>query len=67
VSVDDRNLRTWKLIRDVIIVAVAIFVVVHETLDENPSQLLLAAALVMLGLPAALRIDEHLKRNGGGR
>ena len=58
------NLRQWKLIRDITIVAAAVFMLIHETLTENPDEKVLAAALLMLGIPAALRIDERIRRNG---
>lgn len=58
--------RQWKLVRDVIIVVVAVFILVHETLSSAaPDEKLLAVALLMLGIPAALRVDER-RRNGGG-
>ena len=57
-------LRRWKLIRDIVIVAAAVFMLVHETLAGIPDEKVLAAALLMLGIPAALRLDERIRRNG---
>ena len=56
--------RRWKFVRDVAIASVAIFMLIHETLDEVPNEIVLAAALLLLGIPAALRIDERIRKNG---
>lgn len=59
--------REWqKIIRDVIIVLVGTFILVHETLGAGePNLYLIGAGLAALGLPPALRLDER-RRNGGG-
>ena len=58
------DLRQWKVARDVVIVCVAVFMLVHETLAATPSEKVLAAALLMLGLPVAFRLDERIRKNG---
>ena len=55
----------WKLVRDVVLFGAAVFMLIHETLSQQPNERVLAAALLMLGLPVAFRIDAA-RRNGGG-
>ena len=54
--------RLWKLARDVLLAGVGIFMLVHETLASSPNELILGAALVLLGLPATLRFDESRRK-----
>lgn len=50
----------WGLVRDIWIVAIASFILIYETVEiPTPSELLVGAALVLLGLPAAIRLDER--------
>jgi hypothetical protein len=60
------RLRLWKLVRDAIIVGLAVFMLVHETVIEKPRELVLAAALLLLGVPVVIRLDERIRRNGEG-
>lgn len=57
--------RAWgRVLRDVLIVAIGAFILVHEELSRGaPNPYLIAAGLIALGLPPALRADEWL----GGR
>jgi len=56
----------WKLLRDVAIAALGIFMLVHETLSAHPQEVIVGAALVLLGVPVALRLDEQRRKNGDG-
>lgn len=61
---DPEAVRAWqRILRDFVIVALAAFILVHETITEGtPNPTLVAAGLVLLGLPPALRVDEWLRR-----
>lgn len=61
---DPEVVRAWlRILRDIGMVGVAVFIFVHETLGSgDPSPELLAAALVLLGLPPILHVDR--KANG---
>ena len=59
------DLRLWKLVRDVLICVLGIFMLVHETLSPSPREVIVGAALVLLGVPVALRLDEQRRKNGG--
>ena len=49
------------MIRDFAIVIVGVFILLHEELSRgSPNPYLIAAGLVALGLPPALRADEWL-------
>jgi hypothetical protein len=64
--VNDGNSAAWKLIRDAIIVGLAVFMLIHETVIAEPRESVLAAALLLLGVPVVIRLDERIRRNGGG-
>jgi hypothetical protein len=59
------TVRAWqRILRDVVIVAVGAFMLIHETVTKDvPNPYIIAAGLTMLGLPPALRFDEW--RRGG--
>jgi len=63
---DPEIVRAWiRILRDVAIVAVATFILVHETItSRDPNPTLVGAGLVLLGIPPALRADEWLRRKG---
>lgn len=61
---ENGRLKVWSLVRDVVLVSVGVFMLVHETLDTEPSETLLVAALLLLGLPVGIRLDELRRRNG---
>ena len=68
---DPEIVRAWiRIVRDLVIVAVATFILVHETVtSRDPNPTLVGAGLVLLGIPPALRADEWLRRrdrNGDG-
>ena len=65
-AADNGRLRTRRVVRDILIASVGMFMLIHETLDDQPNELLLAAALLVLGIPAGLRLDERLRKNGEG-
>jgi hypothetical protein len=50
-----------NFIRDVAMIIVAAFILVHETVENtnNPDPILIGAALTLLGVPAALRADAQ--------
>lgn len=52
----------WKVLRDVALVSIGAFMLVHETLAATPQPLILGAALTLLGLPGAIRASETLKK-----
>lgn len=56
----------WKLARDVLVCTLGIFMLVHETITDRPSELIVGAALLILGIPVVLRLDEA-RRNGNGQ
>ena len=60
----------WAFIRDVLrdvaIIGLGTFMLIHETLDMTPNIGIIGAALALLGIPAALRLDAWVRRNGGG-
>ncbi len=57
----------WKLWRDVLLVALGIFMLGHETLSSGPTDpIIVGAALALLGLPPTLRLDERRRKNGNG-
>jgi len=55
--------RAWvRIIRDLSLVLVGTFILLHETLvDRAADPLRIGAGLVLLGLPPALRADEWLR------
>lgn len=57
-----------RILRDVAIVIVGVFILLHETLQSGaPDPALIGAGLVLLGVPPALRADEWLNRRRGGK
>jgi len=49
--------------RDAVFAAVGLWLIVHEELSPgNGKPILIGAALALCGLPAALRLDELLKK-----
>lgn len=53
---------SWKLVRDIFLVLLAGFMLIHEVLIDEPRELVIGAALLMLGIPVVLRVRE----NGNG-
>ena len=62
------DVRAWgRVLRDLAIVVIGVFILLHEELSRRaPNPYLIAAGLVALGLPPALRADEWLggRKNG---
>lgn len=52
----------WRLCRDIILTAVGVFMLIWQTLASSPQPIILGAALVLLGLPATLRLEDVLRR-----
>lgn len=52
----------WRFLRDLVILALGSFMLIYETLSMTPNPEIIAAALVLLGLPPVLRLDA--RRNG---
>lgn len=52
----------WKLIRDILLTAVGVFMLIWQTLSSSPQPIILGAALVLLGLPATLRLEDVFRR-----
>lgn len=54
------------ILRDLVLVCLAVFMLVHETVeDSSPDPLIVGAALTLLGVPAAVRLDDRRRvRNG---
>lgn len=61
--------REWvRIIRDVAICAVAVFMMIFETVAAaSPNPYIIGAALTLLGIPPALRLDEVFNRAGRGK
>jgi len=63
--------RAWvRVLRDFAIVGIGAFILVHEEVAvRTPNPYLIAAGLIALGLPPALRVDEWLggRKNGNGK
>lgn len=61
------TLKAWQpVIRDFVIVLVATFILIHETIvNSDPNAYLIGAGLTLLGAPAAIRADA-LRRKGNG-
>lgn len=56
-----------RIFRDFVVVLLACFILIYETVRvPSPSPELLAVALVLLGLPPVLRLDEKRRKNGNG-
>lgn len=57
----------WNLIRDIGIWVLGFFILVHETLAQEPREILVGAALVLLGVPVYLHLRHAEKAlNGAG-
>ncbi len=58
------SVRSWlRIMAEFAAVAVAAFILVHETLSSGvPDATLIGAGLLLLGLPPAFRADEWWKR-----
>lgn len=56
------NSERWRLLRDVAMVALGTFMLIHETLAPEPQPLILGAALTLLGLPGAIRAGGTFRR-----
>lgn len=52
----------WRLIRDILLTGVGMFMLVWQTLSSSPQPVILGAALVLLGLPATLRLEDVFRR-----
>lgn len=63
---DPEIVRAWiRILRDLAIVAIAAFILIHETVtSRDPNPTLVGAGLVLLGIPPALRADEWIRRKG---
>lgn len=61
------NARTWlRILRDLILVSVATFIAIHETISAgDPNFYLLAFSATLYGLPPFLRLDERRFKGGG--
>jgi len=54
----------WKLVRDILSAGLATFMLIHETLsDDPPSEYIVGAALLLFGVPVYFWLREQ-KRNG---
>lgn len=63
---NEATARAWmRIIRDALLVLVATFIAVHETISSgDPNFYLLAFAATLYGLPPALRLDERRFKGG---
>ncbi len=59
--------RAWKMVRDSVLVAVGVWMIVHETISASPNPIIIGAAFGLFGLPLPLRLDERRKREGDDR
>lgn len=62
---DPEIARQWvRVVRDLLIVGVGAFMLIHETVvTGDPNPYLLAGGLTALGLPPALRLDERRRKD----
>lgn len=60
------DLTQWvPIFRDLVIVVLAAFILVFETvITGNPNPYLVGAALTLLGAPAAIRVDALRRKSG---
>jgi len=50
----------WKILRDVILVALGCFMLIHETLiAPEPRQLIVGVAFGLLGVPVLARLERR--------
>lgn len=63
---DKDAVKFWQgVLRDTVVLVVAAWILVHETLeDSSPSPLLIGAAITLIGVPAAARVDIRRRENG---
>lgn len=63
---DEKSARAWlRIVRDTILVGVATFVAIHETVSKgDPNFYLLAFSATLYGLPPVLRLDERRFKSG---
>ena len=63
---DPEIARAWtRIFRDFALVFLGVFMLVHETVTSRaPNPYLIAAGLVLLGVPPALRADQWLRNRG---
>ena len=58
--------KTWKLVRDFLLVIFGMFMLAHETLSPTPPDTLIVGAAIGLILgPLPLRIDERRRQRNG--
>lgn len=67
---DPERLKTWQpIIRDFLVVGVAVFMLVFGTTrisEPGVLTIVIGGALTLLGVPAALRADRQIRKNGNG-
>jgi uncharacterized membrane protein HdeD (DUF308 family) len=49
----------WYAVRDVLLVMLGIFMLLHETLTAAPDVLIVGAAFGVIGLPVPLHLDQR--------
>ena len=60
---DPEKVQAWQRIgRDVVCAVTGVFMLVHQTLSTTPNALIIGAALSLLAVPGALRIDERRRK-----
>lgn len=62
---DPKIVQAWqRILRDLVIVFVGAFILVHETLTKDvPNPYLIGAGLAALGIVPALRLDEKRSKD----
>lgn len=62
----EQAVKAWvRILRDLSLVAVGAFILLHEEISAvSPNPYLIAAGLAALGLPPAIRLDYRRKENG---
>jgi hypothetical protein len=59
--------RGWKIIRDMMLVGLGVFMLAHETITQaSPDPIIIGAALALLGLPSTLRLDARRREKDNG-
>jgi hypothetical protein len=66
---DPKAAREWiRIVRDVVILFVAAFMLIYETIVvRSPNLYVLGAGLTLLGIPPALRLDSIIGPADRGR
>jgi hypothetical protein len=66
-TVKPDSVRGWiSVAKDVLLLLVGIFIIIHETLGyDPPSRALLLVAGTCIGLPIATRVKSSINGNGG--